>query len=113
MIPEYWEPPSSLPPLGNLDLAGKRLRFEAHDVNMHTVEVTVPARGQSYFTCPNCATRIKFSNKYPFGWNWKVCSGCRWQWIRLGGDIGPHRDQLPPGENRAAVSVMSSGRPIG
>lgn len=115
MVPEYWEPPSSLPPLGNLELAGKPLPTIAQpsDASDVTVQVTVPVRGPSYFTCPNCGRRISFNNKYPFGWQWKVCPGCRFQWVRMGGDIGPRREDLPAGENQGAVRVGSSGRPVG
>jgi predicted RNA-binding Zn-ribbon protein involved in translation (DUF1610 family) len=89
------------------------LSIQSPDLQQVTVEVTVPERGQSYFACPNCGTKVRFGNKYPFGWQWKVCPSCRWQWIRMGGGIGPHRDKLPAGENRGEVSVMSSGRPVG
>ena len=112
LIPEYWEPPSTLPSLGNLELAGKAVPIESSGLTQVSVEVTVPASGRSYFSCPNCGTLIRFATKFPFGWHWKVCPGCRWQWIRTGGGIGPHRSDLPAGENHAAVSVMSSGRPV-
>ena len=113
IIPDYWESPSTLTPLGNLDLAGKAPRFLQPSAPQTTVvQVTVPARGRSYFTCPNCGTVVRFDNKYPFGWRWKVCPGCRWQWVRTGRDIGPHRDDLPAGQNQAGVEVLSSGRPI-
>ena len=114
MIPDYWEPPSTLTSLGNLDLAGRTLRVDQPSVPQTTVvQVTVPVQGRSYFTCPNCGTVIRFDNKYPFGWHWKVCPGCRLQWVRTGGDIGPHRDNLPAGENQADVEVLPSERPIG
>ena len=113
MVPDYREPPSTLPPLGNLSLAGKKPRIaQPLGSGALTVRVTVPAQGQSYFACPNCGTKIRFANKYPFGWQWKVCPDCRWQWIRTGSGIGPHRNELPAGENRADVPVMSSGRPV-
>jgi hypothetical protein len=61
LIPEYWEAPSTLPPLGNLSLAGKEPPrvVRALDPRQVTVRVTVPTRGRSYFTCPNCGTQIK------------------------------------------------------
>jgi predicted RNA-binding Zn-ribbon protein involved in translation (DUF1610 family) len=112
-IPEYWETASTLPPLGNLSLAGKEPpRFvQAYAPRQVSVRVTVPTRGRSYFTCPNCGDQIKFDNKYPYGWSWKVCPSCRWQWVRTGGGIGPHRNDLTE-EHHADVPVMSSGRPI-
>ena len=115
MIPDYWEPPSMLPSLGNLDLAGEKPPriVRPFASGTATVRVTVPSRGRSYFDCPNCGARIRFDNKYPFGWQWKVCPGCRWQWVRTSGGVGPHRDDLPEGDNHADVPVMSSGRPVG
>ena len=71
MIPDYWEPPSTLTPLGNLDLARKGAARRPPAVGSRrppSFRSRCLARGRSYFTCPNCGTVVRFDNRYPFGW---------------------------------------------
>jgi hypothetical protein len=79
-----------------------------------TVTVEVGSDRRSSFACPNCGRRVAFRNAFPFGWNWKVCPGCRWQWVNIGlyagSGIGPHADQAVGTSGR--VRVTASGRPV-
>jgi hypothetical protein len=61
------------------------------------VEVTVDESG-AFFTCPDCGARIRITNKFPVGFDWKVCRRCRRMWVRsVDMPIGPHRSDLEPG----------------
>ena len=53
MVPDYWEPPSTLPPLGNLSLAGKKPRVAQRlGAGAVTVRVTVPAQRAELLRLP-------------------------------------------------------------
>jgi hypothetical protein len=66
-----------------------------------TITVTVQSHGLRHsFPCPACGSLVKFDNKYPVGWDWKVCPSCRVQWVREPSTgIGPHVewDDVPEG----------------
>jgi predicted RNA-binding Zn-ribbon protein involved in translation (DUF1610 family) len=76
-----------------------------------TVAVHTDEHGVSRFKCPNCERTIRYTNSFPLAFNWKVCPGCRWQWIpdRLTG-IGPHAKTLAGQTND--LSVFSTERPV-
>jgi predicted RNA-binding Zn-ribbon protein involved in translation (DUF1610 family) len=61
------------------------------------VIVTVHAGTLSSFVCPDCGTVIKYANKYPTNFMWKVCPDCRVQWLPdPGAELGPHREWPTP-----------------
>jgi hypothetical protein len=66
----------------------------------------------SHFDCPNCGTKVRFTNAYPLSFQWKVCPKCRWQWIPLDwrSELGPHADSIVGQTNR--LRLASSGRSV-
>jgi predicted RNA-binding Zn-ribbon protein involved in translation (DUF1610 family) len=74
----------------------------ASSFGIHTVTVHVYSHGKQHsFTCPNCGATVKYDNKFPVGFDWKVCRSCGVQWNRMPGQsIGPHAEyaKLEPGE---------------
>jgi hypothetical protein len=59
-------------------------------------------RHGSSFTCPSCGRRVRFANKHPFGWPWKVCPNCRTRWVNFAAvGVGPHVDELQAGAKRS------------
>jgi transposase-like protein len=78
-----------------------------------TVTVHTGEGRRSHFDCPNCGKTIRYTNAYPLSFQWKVCPGCRLQWIPvelLTAGIGPHADDIAGQTN--LLRLASSGRPV-
>jgi predicted RNA-binding Zn-ribbon protein involved in translation (DUF1610 family) len=75
-----------------------------------TVDVIVEADRHSRFGCPNCGKTIRYQNAYPLSFQWKVCPGCRLQWIPGPIDIGPRADDIAGTTQR--LMLYSSGRAV-
>jgi len=77
------------------------------------IRITID-NGSSWFMCPNpdCRRKIRYQNAYPLGFMWKVCGGCRLQWVPApGSEHGPHRSDLEVGTT-LYLDVFSSGRRV-
>jgi hypothetical protein len=60
-----------------------------------TVDVIIDDSARSRFRCPNCGKMISYRNAYPLSFMWKVCKGCRLQWIPVqSGGIDLHADDI-------------------
>jgi hypothetical protein len=91
---------------------GSGLKFKrCHGLmRVATVAVHTDEGRRSRFDCPNCGKTIRFTNSYPLSFRWKVCPGCRLQWIPTGFGLGPHADDIAGQTN--TLEIAARGEPV-